>query len=339
MKRPRIPVIEVKIMNLRRSLFVSLSLILSAAAQAQSVRTWVSGDGVDNSQCSRSSPCRTFAAALAAVNPNGEVVVLDSAGYGPVAIDKAVTILAPAGLHAAIAPTTGNAITINSGITGKVILRGLYLNSQGASIGISHLGNNDLFLESCVVNGFTDDGVLFNSGTTPGFFVVDSTMRNNGDAGIAWLGSSPGRGVIEDCRLEGNGFYGLRVGGGGNFTVRNTIAARNGQTGFLLSADGAALEIIDSAAAHNGNAGFLAFSNGTSNVNMHLEHCLASRNGYGIYAGGQSGTGTVRVSNCVITNNSAGVFVDAGGSIQSRGNNTVEQNFENNTFIATYSAK
>jgi len=327
-------------MNLRNLLVLfGLSLIIAAAAEAQSVRTWVSANGVDNSQCSRSNPCRTFAAAIAAVNANGEVVVLDSAGYGPVTIDKAVTIVAPAGVHAAIAPTTGNAITINSGITGAVILRGLYLNGQGASNGISHFGDNDLFVESCVVNGFTNHGVLFNSGTTSGFFLVDSTMRNNGLRGILWLGSFPGRGVIEHCRLEGNGGYGVQIQGGGNFTVRNTIAARNGSSGFFVFANGAGVDITDSAAVNNGDSGFFAYSSGTSNVNVHLERCLASRNEFGINALADSGTATVRVSNCVITNNTAGVIADPGGSIQSRGNNTLESNGSGNTFPASYTAK
>jgi len=325
-------------MNLRSLLVLfGLSLLIPSAAAAQSVRTWVSANGVDNSQCSRSTPCRTFAAAITAVNANGEVVVLDSAGYGPVTIDKEVTIVAPAGVHAAIAPTMGDAITINSGITGAVILRGLYLNAQGADNGIRHLGSNDLFVESCVVNGFENNGVLFNSETTPGFFVVDSTFRNNGN-GIEWLGESPGRGVIEHCRLEGND-YGLSIRGSGNFTVRHTIAARNVGDGFNVFADGVGLNITDSAAANNGSLGFYAGSIGPAGVNIHLERCEASRNDYGIYAEATSGMATVRVSNSVITNNSNGVFAVTGSTIQSRGNNTLESNGSNNTFPATYTAK
>jgi hypothetical protein len=108
---------------------------------------------VDNSQCSRSNPCRTFAAAIAAVNANGEVVVLNSAGYGPVTIDKAVTIVAPAAVHAAIAPTAGTAITVNApGST--VILKGLYLNSLGATEGVSVDSAAVVHIENLVVNGF-----------------------------------------------------------------------------------------------------------------------------------------------------------------------------------------
>lgn len=80
-------------------------------------------------------------------------------------------------------------------------------------------------------------------------------------------------------------------------------------------------------------------STGTSGVNMHLERCQASRNDYGIYAEATSGTATVRVSNCIVTNNNNGVLAGTGGSIQSRGNNTLESNGSANTFPATYTAK
>jgi hypothetical protein len=61
-------------------LFVML-VFSSASAQAQ--RTFVSGLGTGTT-CSRSTPCRQLATALAQTSVGGEVVVLDSAGYGAV---------------------------------------------------------------------------------------------------------------------------------------------------------------------------------------------------------------------------------------------------------------
>src|SRR5688572_24429167 len=92
-------------------LVVVFALWNASALEAQ-VRTWVSGSGIDNATCGRTNPCRTFGAAITAVNPGGEVVVLDSAGYGPVAITKPVSIIAPPGVHAAVAPTAGAAIEV-----------------------------------------------------------------------------------------------------------------------------------------------------------------------------------------------------------------------------------
>jgi hypothetical protein len=325
-------------MNLRNLLVLfGLALIIPAAGNAQSVRTWVSANGVDNSQCSRSSPCRTFSAAISAVNADGEVVVLDSAGYGPVTIDKAVTIVAPPGVHAAIAPTAGNAVTINSGISGAVILRGLYLNGQGATEGISHLGSNTVFVESCVINGFVGRGIVFGSTTTPSFAIAGTAIRGNLH-GIRWLGSSPGGGVIEHSRLEGNSGDGLLIQGTGTFSVIHTVAANNGGRGFMLFND-AALDITNSAAVNNGSQGFGAAGVSSAGATMHLERCLASANNIGVRSEAPGGPATVRVSNCTIANNATGVQAASGSTIQSRGNNTLESNGSGNTFAATYTAK
>src|SRR5687768_1796839 len=106
-------------------------VMATASAQAQApVRTFVSVNGVDNAQCLRTNPCRTFNAAVAAVADEGEVVALDTGGYGPMIINKSVTVHVASGVVAAIAPTTTNAIEVNApGET--VVLRNLYLNSQG----------------------------------------------------------------------------------------------------------------------------------------------------------------------------------------------------------------
>src|SRR5215467_2941533 len=95
----------------------------SASAQVQ--RTFVSGLGSDSNPCSRTSPCRTFGAAIAQTNPSGEVIVLDSAGYGPVTIGKAISITAPSGIYAGVSVFSGDGITVNAGSSDVVVLRGL----------------------------------------------------------------------------------------------------------------------------------------------------------------------------------------------------------------------
>ncbi|MEO8674060.1 MAG: hypothetical protein ABI569_00675, partial [Casimicrobiaceae bacterium] len=79
---------------------IAACLPLGAAATAQ--RTFVASNGVDNPVCSIASPCRGFAAAVAATSAGGEVIVLDSAGYGTVTISQAVSIIAPAGVYAGV---------------------------------------------------------------------------------------------------------------------------------------------------------------------------------------------------------------------------------------------
>ncbi len=86
-------------------------------------RTFVSGAGSDTNACTLVAPCRGFAVALTHTDPNGEIIVLDSAGYGPVTIDKSVSIVAPPGVYAGISVFSGDGIVISgSGI--DVALRG-----------------------------------------------------------------------------------------------------------------------------------------------------------------------------------------------------------------------
>src|SRR5206468_1189869 len=185
-------------------------------------RSWVASFGVDTNDCTRPAPCRTFGRAVTVSNPGAEVVVMDSAGYGPVTIDKAISIIAPPSVHAAIAPPSGDAITIATGIAFPVILRGLYLNGQGGTIGIVQQGNNDLHVERCVINGFSGGGIVFQTAVQPHFFINDTTISNNDGHGILWQGGAPGGGTIDHCRLERNSGSGLAIESGGDITIRDT---------------------------------------------------------------------------------------------------------------------
>src|SRR5437588_4826589 len=79
-------------------------------------RSFVSaGSGSDSNPCTRSAPCRNFQAAIAQTVSGGEVVALDSGGYGPVTINQAITLVAPPGVYAGVTAFSGPAIGINAG--------------------------------------------------------------------------------------------------------------------------------------------------------------------------------------------------------------------------------
>src|SRR6516165_4775552 len=89
--------------------------LLAMPAQAQRARVFVASYGNDSYPCSFGSPCRTFQAAHDAVAANGEITAIDSAGFGPVNINKAVTITSPPGIEASIAvPPGGTAIAVTA---------------------------------------------------------------------------------------------------------------------------------------------------------------------------------------------------------------------------------
>src|SRR3569833_3380429 len=68
-----------------------LSTWLAAPAQAQAIRTRVSGVGDDANPCSRTAPCKTYAGAISKKTAGGEISVLDPGGYGTVTITIVIT--------------------------------------------------------------------------------------------------------------------------------------------------------------------------------------------------------------------------------------------------------
>src|SRR5262249_21755766 len=96
---------------------VAVTVAMAAAAQAATLRAFVSGVGSDSNtatNCGHAAPCRTLANALTVVSSGGEIVALDPAGYGPISIGGSLTLVGVPG--AAInAPSGGNGITITTG--------------------------------------------------------------------------------------------------------------------------------------------------------------------------------------------------------------------------------
>ena len=71
---------------------LTAACVAAAPAQALSV-TYVSGKGTDKGDCSSTAnPCRTFQFAHDQTLPAGEVKALDAADYGPVTVNKSISI-------------------------------------------------------------------------------------------------------------------------------------------------------------------------------------------------------------------------------------------------------
>lgn len=75
---------RVAVLRLLRSLPAVAVLVATGPALAASQRTFVASNGSEANACSLVAPCRSFTRALTQTSPKGEIVVLDSAGYGPV---------------------------------------------------------------------------------------------------------------------------------------------------------------------------------------------------------------------------------------------------------------
>ena len=85
---------------IRFVLFLILALLATGASAIQ--RTAVKSNGVDSGNCSLATPCRTFGYAMINTDFGGDIVTLDSAGYGPVTITQPVSIVVPSGVYAGV---------------------------------------------------------------------------------------------------------------------------------------------------------------------------------------------------------------------------------------------
>jgi hypothetical protein len=110
---------------------------------------------------------------------------------------------------------------------------------------------------------------------------------------------------VDRCRLERNQ-WGLIANPGGLASVRRSVASGNVDAGFQIQGG-----------------------------ELNIERCVTANNAFGVF----SWSGTMRVSNTTITDNTAGGVSVVGGSILSRTNNTLEGNGSNGSFTGTFSAK
>jgi hypothetical protein len=303
------------------TLFVlALGLFITSSVTQAQHRTFVSGTGDDANNCLRTTPCRTFQRAHDQTTAGGEVVALDSAGYGALTITKSITISGE-GFRAAVTALSGNGITINAaGAT--VILRELTIAGNGTGVrGVEITDATVVYIERCAINRFTQNGIRYQ--TNNRLFITDTTVRSNGVGGLVVEAPAGGtaRINVDGSRFERNGGDGIFLTGTGSIEaiVTNSIMSENGNSGFALTDLGTGrAQISHSTAANNGSSGFFV-SNGDE---LNIEHSVARGNAQ---SGMGVGSGTIRVSNSVSTNNQRG-FQNLGGTFESRGNNTVRGN-------------
>jgi len=222
--------------SLALSLVLGVLFIAGSAHAATAQRTFVATYGSDGSpNCSATLPCRSFGAAIVRTAPAGEVVVLDSGGYGTLTITQSVSLIAPPGVYGGISVLTGlDGVVVDSpGIS--VVLRGLAINGQGGNVGVRFHQGARLFVDGCVIANLNQQGIVSDSGGE--LVVVDSTIRGNGGAGVELYS---GAGVVDRTRLENN-LVGASLSGGGlsalgALTVSNSIVVGNGSSGIVVFA-------------------------------------------------------------------------------------------------------
>lgn len=282
-------------MLLTRYRYTLILALLALPVHAQLNRTAVSVQGSDLNTCAVNSPCRNFSAAHAQTNPGGEIVVLDSGGFGTFTINKAISVVAAPGVYAGITVPSSHGISVSVGATDEVVIRGVSITAIGNANGIVIFSGGSVSIERFIMNGGGWGVAHFGGRLT----VTDSTIRNASSA-IYSSTVTPGPWVVVE-----------RV------VVMNSV---DGPIAFW-SGSGTHLSIRDSIAT-GGDTGFYAGGSATPSF-MNIENCVATHLDYGVSAGE---TSTVRISNSVVTANNVGLKIYGAGVIETFGNNQIRAN-------------
>jgi len=322
---------------LKRSVLTPLALMAALASgwapqamAAAAQRTFVASTGNDVNACTLALPCRSFGVAIAQTLAGGEVIVLDSAGYGPATISQPVSIIAPPGIYAGVSVFSGTGLTVSAG-AGKVTLRGLSINSlnAAATVGISFLSGTALYLDNLTITNFP--------AASSGLFLTNSSIHDNGKG--AALGASSGilTVSIESTLFARNG-TGAAFGDGTAGTVHASTFS-GGTTGVSVApptpAKTASIEVRDCTISDNSGTGVTATQTGAG-LPLTLVSVVSSQvsgNAIGVQVTGVNSS--AYVSDSTITRNATGVSPVSSGTIVSGGDNRLVNNTSNGAFSST----
>lgn len=291
------------------------AISVAPAARAAASRTFVSATGLDTNPCTVSAPCRTFAGALANTSPKGEIYVLDSAGYGPVTINQAVSIINQTSTAAATATAGGAAITINAGATDKVVLRGLTIVGDGSgATGISFNSGGSLTVADSSISGFTFVGIQFQPTSAANLYVSNTRVYDAGGAGInvvPFVASGAGvvRAVFEHVEAMDDADGGIFVDGrasASGVTVRATVAD----------------SVLADDLTGTGQGICAITASGQAPVNLMIRNTTISNNATGVAIVGQGASAIIGHSS-IHGNNTA---FSSTGTLLSYGDNNVDGN-------------
>lgn len=311
-------------MKLSRFATLIVTLALSAPLFAAN-RAFVSGSGVDTGTCLITAPCRSFAYGLTQITTGGEIIALDTAGYGSMTITFAASIIAAPGTTAFATAGSGNVITVAAASADTVTLRGLTVTGTGTTDGVVFSSGLSLNIENCLINGHSIGILAARSGDTskPELQLLHCIIANNqigldlSNAGafpsshgtlrplIAVAGPPQVYATVKDCAFLSN-VDGLYTRDDANATVASTLFSANSGAGVL-------------ATGSDGHPSFVT-----------LDGCTISRNVTGVTVGdlfaSQSAHALVFFARCQITGNDTGVSVTTDGVAYSLVSNSVVTN-------------
>src|SRR5262249_17548023 len=172
------------------SLFAVVALaipLLSVQAHA-GPKTYVSSNGTDAGSCTLAAPCRTLQFAHDQTTFGGEIGCISPYDTDvPITINRGITIDCGSSQNSFIDDGLGG-IAINANSPINVTIRNLRvfgMNGVGSHPGINFVNGGALFVEHCIIEGWTAGSALGINFAPSGFgaqlHVRDSIIRNNGN--------------------------------------------------------------------------------------------------------------------------------------------------------------
>jgi hypothetical protein len=258
-------------------------------------RAFVSSTGSDANfaaGCTFFTPCRSFQAGHNAVDAGGEVIALDSAGYGSLVILKSVTVMANPGVIAQIQPATFYGIQISTpGL--NVALRDIHIHGNGTPdlSGVDLSSATSLSLDHCAISG-VHTAVFIR--TAAKVRIRDTTASGN-VIGVAVADNATVDIVRSQMLNNSVGVeVGARAGGKSLVSVTDSVVSGNNIGFFVLTSETGAearLSVTRSVAANNASNAFLNFANAAgSTVWSSVTDSMVSGNGTGFENNPLSGT-------------------------------------------------
>jgi hypothetical protein len=268
---------------------------------AQATRTWVSGVGDDVNPCSRTAPCKTFAGAISKTAMNGEINCLDPGGFGAVTITKSITIDCHE-IFGSILNSLVNGIVINiinaADPLKTVRLRNLIINGPGNNTrsgirGINILAASAVFVEDMMIANQVGEGIL-DQRTAGGFlFVNNTTVHDNGGAGIKILPAS-GATIRIDATLSNvvveRNTDGVFVSNGARVQIKRSIMAGNSGSGILSEGPLAASRVaVDDSSISGNGTGLTRLAGGAIRAsNNDISFNTTAKSGNGLFSFGNN---------------------------------------------------
>jgi len=317
----------------RFQVVLAATCVLQGTLAEAAQRTFVASYGNDANPCSIAQPCRGFAAALAVTSNAGEIIVLDSAGYGSLTINKGVTISAPAGVYAGItAAFAQDAVVINAP-NDYVILRGLDIKGGEFGItGINYQAGVGLTVENCTISNVAFHGMAI-AAVDSRVSIVGSTFRLNGQNGL--VVTEPSKVTVARSAFIQNVVSGIHVGNNGVspvlLSVSDSVFSNNAFFGIDVDVALPSTVVVSIAGSTitGGSGGISANGGLLSTVLVTATGNSIVENYWGFL---NSGTAKMVLSGNVISRNlDFGVNLQPGSNVLSAGNNLISDNVSGQT--------